>query len=131
MKLPVIPHNYTFVVLRVISGIIFISHGPAKLFYWSIPDFSGFLNAKGHVMGLPLAWIITIGEIVIGVCLTMGFKVWYCVIFHLLVIIPGIYLVYLHNGWFTVDHGTGGVEYSLLLVAMLLFLYSKGDKRIE
>jgi len=127
MKLPELPEKFTYLFLRIVIGLIFITHGAARLYYWSIPDFGGYLNSLGLMIGLPLAWIITIGEIICGTCLLLGFKVRYCVLFHLLVIIPGIFIIHLPNGWFTVGHGTGGVEYSLLLVAVLVYLYSKGS----
>lgn len=129
MKLPEVLEKFAFVFLRVIIGFIFISHGVARLFYWSILDFGGFLNSIGLIVGVPLAWVITIGEIVSGACMILGFKVRYCVIFHLLVIVPGIFIIHLPNGWFTVGHGSGGIEYSLLLVAVLIYIYSKVTKK--
>ncbi len=124
IKLPDIPAKYTFTALRVITGIIFITHGAARIYYDTVGGFGGYLDSQGFLVGLPLAWIVTIGEIVCGSCLAAGFKVRLCTIFHAIVIITGIFLIHLPQGWFTVGQGSGGVEYSLLLLAVLVFIYS-------
>ncbi|REL24001.1 DoxX family protein [Rhodohalobacter sp. SW132] len=124
MKLPDVPQRYAFIVLRAITGIIFITHGAARIYYGTVDGFGEFLNHQGFLIGLPLAWTITIGEIVIGSCLAVGFKTRICVLFHGIIIITGIYLIHLPQGWFTVGQSSGGVEYSLLLLAVLLFIYS-------
>lgn len=128
MKLPSISATYPALILRILMGIIFITHGAARLFYNSVSDFGGFLNSKCFVIGVFIAWAITLGEIICGGLMAAGYKVKYCVVFHALVIIGGIFLVHLPNGWFVVGHGSGGVEYSVLILAVLLFLYSKAGK---
>lgn len=124
MKLPDLRVNYTFTLLRALTGIIFVTHGAARIFLWTVPGFGEFLNATGFPLGLPLAWLITIGEIIFGTCLAVGYKVRYCAIFHSIVILTGIFLIHLPQGWFTVGQSSGGVEYSLLLLAVLIFIYS-------
>ncbi len=106
-------------------GMIFVTHGAARLFYNSVSDFGAYLNSQGFIIGLLLAWIITIGEMVCGTMLAIGYKVKYCVIFHALIVIAGIFLIHLPNGWFVVGHGANGIEYSVLILAVLLLLYSR------
>lgn len=125
MKLPSFSSKYPSILLRILMGIIFVSHGAARIYYGSIPNFGSFLDSSGFMIGFYLAWLVTIGELVFGTLLAVGYKVRYCVIFHAIVITTGVFLVHLPNGWFTVGHGNGGVEYSLLILAVLLFLYSK------
>jgi len=129
--LPIFPEKIARLILRGVMGIIFISHGAARLYYNSVADFGGFLNSKGLIVGVAIAWIITIGEILSGILLTCGYWVRYLVIFHFIVITGGIIMVHLSNGWFTVGHGQGGVEYSLLILAVLVLLYSKEGNRIN
>jgi len=111
-------------MLRVVMGLIFISHGAARLYYASVEGFGSFLDARGFIIGLVLAWVVTIGEIVFGSLLVLGRFVRYCVVFHAIVIITGIIIIHIPNGWFVVGHGSGGVEYSLLILGVLLVLYS-------
>ncbi len=126
MKLPdILKQNHAYKVLRAVMGIIFVTHGLARLYHGSVPDFGGYLNTQGFLIGVPLAWLITIGEIICGSLLAIGLKARYCVIFHGVVIITGIILIHIPNGWFVVGHGSGGTEYSLLILAALLFIYSR------
>lgn len=114
--------------LRILTGLIFVSHGVARLWYNSLSDFGGFLNSKGFVIGTILAWAITIGEIIGGILLAAAIKLRYIILFHFLIIVTGIFLVHLQNGLFVVGHGQNGIEYSLLLLAVLFVLYSKADR---
>lgn len=128
MKPPDLMHEKTAShILRITMGIIFITHGIARLYYGSVPDFGDFLNAQGLVIGLPLAWTITIGEIICGSLLVLRRYVRYCVIFHAAVILGGLIIIHIPEGWFVVGHGSGGVEYSLLILAVLTFIYSRGE----
>lgn len=131
MYLPDIPQKYPFLFLRVLTGIIFITHGTARIVLWTVPGFGEFLNSQGFIIGVPLAWLITIGEIISGSCLAVGYKVKYCVLFHIAVIVPGILLVHLPQGWFTVGQSLGGMEYSVLLLAVLMFIYSYSDHNMR
>ncbi len=126
MKLQLLSSMFSALILRVVMGIIFVSHGAARIYYGSVVDFGSFLDGKGFMIGFYLAWLITIGELVFGTLLAAGYKVKYCVIFHAVVILGGMVLIHIPQGWFVVGHGSGGVEYSLLILAVLLFLYSKG-----
>jgi putative oxidoreductase len=128
-KLPDLSRRYTITFLRVITGIIFITHGAARLYYGTLPGFGEFLNSQGFIIGHPLAWMVTIGEIVSGSCLAAGYKIKLCTVFHVIVILTGIFLIHLPHGWFTVGQGSGGVEYSLLLLAVLIFLYSSAGSK--
>lgn len=128
-RLPEMNEKYGFIILRGIMGLIFITHGIARLYYQSVSDFGGFLNSKGLLIGVQIAWIITIGEIISGSLLIFGIKVKYCVLFHAVVITTGIFFVHLSNGWFVVGHGSNGIEYSILILAVLLFIYSRSSQR--
>ncbi|HMQ06013.1 MAG TPA: DoxX family protein [Saprospiraceae bacterium] len=125
MKFPTVPQEYASVSLRIMVGFIFITHGLARLYYSSISNFGEFLNAKGLMFGIAFAWIITIGEIISGTFLMSGYKVKYCALFHILIILSGIFLVHLPKGWFVVGHGSGGAEYSFLILGVLFYLYNK------
>ena len=124
MKLPSLSSKIPILILRTITGVIILTHGLARVYYQSVSDFGSFLDSKGLIIGFLLAWIVTIGEIVAGTLIIVGYRIRYCVIFEFIVIALGIILVHSPNGWFVVGHGTNGIEYSVLLLAVLLFLYS-------
>lgn len=122
-------YSYAIIILRVVMGIIFVTHGIARLYHGSVPDFGNYLNSQGLMIGVPLAWIITIGELVSGSLLAVGIKVRYCAAFHGLIIASGLLMVHLPNGWFVVGHGSGGVEYSVLILAVVLVLFFTADNK--
>lgn len=126
-KLPEVNERYGFTILRSIMGLIFIAHGVARLYYQSVSDFGGFLNSKGLLIGVAIAWTITIGELISGSLLALGIKVKYCVIFHAIIITTGVFFVHLSNGWFVVGHGSNGIEYSVLILAVLFYIYSRSS----
>ncbi len=130
MPLPLPSVPFAMMMLRAIMGIIFISHGAARLYYSSVEGFGAYLDSRGLLIGIVLAWIITVGEIIGGLLLVAGKWVPYCVLFHGAIITAGIFLIHIPNGWFVVGHGSGGVEFSLLIMAVLLLLYTYyGHKR--
>jgi putative oxidoreductase len=121
--------KHTYPLLRGVLGFIFITHGIARLYYSSVGEFGEFLSANSIFLGEVIAWIITIGEIIGGLFLLIGYKVKYVVIFHFLVIASGIVLVHFENGWFVVGHGRNGMEYNLLILVVLLFIFSREIRR--
>jgi putative oxidoreductase len=116
--------KYAFILLRGFTGFIFMMHGIARIYYGTLPDFGEYLNAQGFLIGLPLAWIITIGELASGSMLAIGYKVKYCTIFHAIILISGMILIHIPKGWFTVGQNSGGVEFSLLLLVVLIYIFS-------
>ncbi|MBX2945319.1 MAG: DoxX family protein [Cyclobacteriaceae bacterium] len=110
-------------LLRIVMGLIFITHGVARLYYWSVPGFGSFLESQGLPFGFWIAMVITTGEILSGALLAFGYFVRYCVAFHAIIIGAGIFMVHLKNGWFVVGHGTNGVEYSVLILVVLAVLF--------
>jgi uncharacterized membrane protein YphA (DoxX/SURF4 family) len=100
VNLPSIQEKHGVLLLRIVMGFIFITHGAARIYYDSVAAFGEFLNSQGLLIGICLAWTIIIGEIISGALLALGFKVQYLVIFHFLIILGGIFLVHLKSRWF-------------------------------
>jgi putative oxidoreductase len=103
----------------VLAALIFI-HGGYRVAVNGPPDFGGWLASLGFPLGIPLAWGITIVEVVGTPLLAWGkfqrpLALWFA--FQLSV---GIILVHAPSGWFVVGGGRNGVEYSVLLVAGFL-----------
>lgn len=129
MTLPNLPTNYALTALRLLMGITFIIHASTRLILDTLPGFGQFLESQGLPLGLVLAWLVTLGELAGGSLLVVGRWVRWAVLFHASVIVMGIFMVHLRNGWFVVGQHTGGVEYSLLILASLAVLYSQAGKR--
>lgn len=105
------------VVVRIAVACLLFVHGSTRLLKGEVPGFAGFLQSQG----LPgvLAVGITALEWLGPVCLILGRFVRYVAPLHMLVLISGIVMVHRQNGWFVVGGGTGGMEYSVLLVCCL------------
>ena len=71
---------------------------------------------------------ITLGEIVGTVALAAGLFVRPLALYFAAELAMGILLVHRHDGWFVVGGGRNGMEYSVLLIAVLLFA-GMGDPR--
>ena len=111
-------------IFRILCGGIMMAHGTIRIHLGTVGGFGEFLNSKGFMIGTILAWLITIIEIAGGFALAAGFFVrWICLWFSL-ELLMGIVLVHAPNGWFVVGATSGGMEYSVLLVASFLLVAS-------
>jgi putative oxidoreductase len=117
-----ISQRHALLALRIMVGIIMMAHGFQRLYYGTVADFGGYLDSLGLMIGTPIAWSITLFELAAGATLALGFFQKWISLTWLLVIVPGIFLVHLPNGWYVVGPGTGGVEYSCLIVVCLAVL---------
>jgi len=108
-------------------------HGAARAYYGGVKPFGGFLTSVGFPFGLAIAWGITIFELVGSVLLSVGLFVTPIAMIFALELLMGIVLVHSKAGWFVVGLGRNGMEYSVLLIAVMLALaYShfKGLKNL-
>ena len=115
------------VALRVTVALLVGVHGVARVGLGIVDDFGGFLEGFGFPLGVGLAWAITVGEIVGGVLLVAGRWVRPVALTLALELAVGVALVHAAEGWFVVGAGRNGMEYSVLLIAVLLAVaYASG-----
>jgi putative oxidoreductase len=107
-------------VLRIVVAILLFIHGAYRLMSGGVVGFGQFLTEAHFPLGPAIAWAITIGEIVGTVALAAGFFVRPLALYYAAVLSMGIVLVHSREGWFVVGGGRNGVEYSVLLIAVLL-----------
>jgi putative oxidoreductase len=107
-------------VLRVVVAILLFIHGSYRLVSGGVAGFGGFLAGVGLPLGPAIAWAITIGEIVGTVALAAGVFARPLALWFAAELTMGIVLVHAPEGWFVVGGGRNGVEYSVLLIAVLL-----------
>jgi putative oxidoreductase len=122
--------------LRMLTGIIFILHASARLYLNSFSGFGDFLENKGFPFGFYLAWAVTLFELVGGIFMFLRYLVKIFCIGEIIILITGIILVHWQNGWFVVGMSLGGIEYSVVLITILVAIFiteskvSKGGKHI-
>lgn len=115
-------------LLRIALIIIFLVHSIAGMFNNGINDFGNlFLNKVGFSpIGVPLAWLIKLSHIGFAFSLLTNKYLKFTSIITLIILIAGIFMVHLKDGWFVVGGGTNGVEFSfLLIVCVLTILFPK------
>lgn len=117
---PFIGPSTSLVVLRVVTALLFIAHAAVRLSRGTIPQFGAFLETKGLPIGAAWVWAITTFEIVGGIALAVGLGVRGLAAGFCAMLVMGIVLVHAQFGWFVGEHGTGGSEYSVALLAALV-----------
>lgn len=106
--------------LRITVALLLLIHGVARVALGIVDDFGGFLDLVGLPLGTALAWGITVFEIAGGAALALGRWVRPIALVFAVQLGMGIVLVHGPEGWFVVGAGRNGVEYSVLLIAVLL-----------
>lgn len=110
----------TVTFLRVVAAMLIVTHGVARAVLGIVDDFGGFLDVTGFPFGVGIAWLVTIVEIVGGTVLAAGYLVRPLCGWFVIELLTGIALVHARDGWFVVGAGRNGMEYSVLLIAVLI-----------
>jgi putative oxidoreductase len=127
-RFPFISLSQMLIVFRIVVALLLVAHGVMRLNEGTVNKFGGFLNSKGFVTGVAIAWFLTLFEIVGGLVMAAGYFVkWIAAIF-IIEITMGIILVHSKNGWFVVGAQLNGVEYSVLLIFSLLLIAASGKR---
>jgi len=73
------------------------------------------------------AWLVALLETIGGLLLIIGFLVTPAALLLVGHMLLGIVLVHSSNGWYVIERGQGGVEFSVILIASLLMLVFGGS----
>jgi len=106
-------------LIRAAVASVFVIHGVTRVTNGTVGGFGGFLGTWGFPAGTAVAWVITVTEIVGGLLLAAGIGVRGLTAWFVIQIAAGIVMVHAPNGWFVVGAGSGGAEYSVLIIASL------------
>ncbi len=107
-------------LLRCGLAIVFLSHAIVRIIGNTVERFGGFLESKGLPYGVSLVWGITVFEIVGALLLVANYGTKWISVAFILMLAAGIQLIHAPLGWFVGEHGTGGVEYSFMLMIALM-----------
>jgi putative oxidoreductase len=117
------------VILRVAVAVLLGLHGAARLAPGATAGFGEFLASRGFPMAAVLAWSVTLFELAGAVALAAGRWVVPVSLGFAAVLVGGIVLVHAPHGWWVVGAGRNGVEYSVLLLAVLSALIVDARQR--
>lgn len=108
--------------LRIALIIIFLVHSLTGLFNNGINNFGNlYLNQVGFApIGLPLAWAIKLSHIALAFSLFTDKYLKATSFITIFILIAGIFMIHLKEGWFVVGGGRNGVEFNVLLIMALL-----------
>jgi putative oxidoreductase len=109
--------------LRMVVGVIFILHAAARIYNNSLSGFGDFLSEKGFPLGFYLAWFATLFELIGGFLMVFRLVVKLFCIVEIIILLTGIATVHWENGWFVVGMTLGGIEYSVVLITILLAIF--------
>ena len=112
--------SQSLMVIRISTAILFMVHAIMRIVNNTIPQFGKFMTSTGFPNGEAVVWAITIYEIVAGTLLIFNRYVRLAATGLFVIAATGIILIHRHLGWFVGEHGTGGSEYSVALMVMLL-----------
>lgn len=128
-RFPFIAERPAMQVLRVTVALVFVLHAAVRIDKGTIPQFAAFLHSRGWPLSLVLVWLLTFFEIVGGLLLAAGYFVKPLAGGFLIILLIGILLIHARQGWFVGEHGTGGSEYSIILMAALLVLAANDNSQ--
>ena len=111
----------TTIILRIAVAIILLVHGIAGMFNGGVNDFGRlYLDAQGFApFGLILAWMIKISHAICAILLIANKLIKPAAFVTIFILIIGIFMVHLREGWFVVGGGRNGVEFNFLLICVL------------
>lgn len=126
---PFLTVKQAMILLRIAIAIMFMAHAGVRVMNGTIPRFAGFLEGLGFFYGLGWVWAITAFELIGGAMLIVGqFTRWMTAGF-MLISGMGIVLIHAAKGWFVGEHGSGGVEYSIVLFVACVVLAAADRER--
>lgn len=111
-----------FLVARVATAGFFMAHAVVRILNGTIPRFGQFMESLGFPAGVPVVWAITAVELVAGTMLIFRWRVREAATALFAIALGGIVLIHRNLGWFVGEHGSGGSEYSVALIVLLLLI---------
>lgn len=112
--------RHAVMMLRIVIALLFMAHAAVRIILGTIPQFGAFMESAGCPQGTALVWAITLTELAAGTAMIGNRYVTQAATVLFMIAATGIILIHRHFGWFVGEHGTGGSEYSVALMAALI-----------
>lgn len=109
-----------YLLLRIAVAALLCIHGASRLYTHDVGGFGRFLAGQHVPFAHVAAWVLSLVEVGGTLALAAGFAVIPLCLWFAAELAVGIVLVHAHQGWFVVGGGTGGMEYSVLLICALV-----------
>ena len=132
-KLVSTPNDYTYMMVRLVLGVVFFAHGAQKMLGWfggyGFSGTMGFFTQMMHIPA-PLAFLAICAEFFGGLGLLVGLLGRVAAFGITMNMLVAIFTVHIHNGFFanwTGQQKGEGIEYHLLAIALALVVMIKGS----
>ena len=116
-------------LLRIVTALLFMAHASMRFVLGTIAQFGACMEAQGFAHGQAWVLAISVYELGAGSLLLLDRGVRWAASGLAVIVAVGIWLIHRHNGWFVGEHGVGGSEYSVALLAMLLVVAAHDASR--
>ena len=118
--------------LRFAVAVIFAVHSVFTILDGSVNDFGKlYLNTVGFApFGVLIAWLVKLTHLFSVPLLLMNKYLKPVCLANMFVLVVGIFMVHLKEGWFVVGGGRNGVEFNFLLIfALITIMFPAGLKK--
>lgn len=114
--------NLTFIFLRIALIAIFIMHSVPSIVSGDVNGFGTlYLDKIGFApFGLYLAWSIKLSHVALCIALLTDKYLKLLGWITIFILLTGIFILHIKDGWFVVGGGRNGIEFNILLIASLL-----------
>ena len=119
-------------LLRFAVAVIFAVHSVFTILDGSVNDFGKlYLNTVGFApFGVVIAWAVKLTHLFSVPLLILNKFLKPVCIANMFILIMGIFMIHLKEGWFVVGGGRNGVEFNFLLIfALLTIMFPNGLKK--
>lgn len=118
-------------LLRIAVAIVFLTHSLHGIFTNNDVDDFGrlFLDQKGFApFGVFIAWSIVIFQAVSSILILINLYAKLAAAVNIIILLMGIALLHFKEGWFVVGAGRNGMEFSVLLIFVLVAIMLQIDQ---
>jgi putative oxidoreductase len=117
-----------FFLLKISLIAIFLMHSIPSIVTGDVNNFGKmYLDPIGFApVGLYLAWLIKLGHVALCISLLTNKFLKPVGLINISILLVGIFILHIKDGWYVVGGGRNGVEFNVLLIAALLtIMYPK------
>lgn len=112
-----------YLLLRIVTGLVFFVHGYTKVFTTGIGNVAGFFNGVGIPFPTLCAPLVAYGELLGGIALILGVFTHWIAKLNVIIMLGAIFFVHLAKGYNILE---GGYEYALLILVVNIVIATTG-----
>jgi putative oxidoreductase len=117
-----------FLFLKIALIAVFVMHGIPSIVTGDVNNFGKmYLDQVGFApVGIYLAWLIKLSHITLCISIVVNKYLKPIGWINIGILLVGIFILHIKDGWYVVGGGRNGVEFNVLLIAALLtIMYPK------